>query len=544
MEDSANAQPARLAPGRAATRPPGHALSAVDDVLRVPRPEGSGGSTRQFAQRLLRALLPHLSTPGAQVVLDRNDGNGEVALAAAGHVPGEQDRALRVPLMLSPPWTGDFLIAAGEPAAARTLCRLAAQRLGAVLEIDRLREADLRRREWLTYLIEVGDLLSHSIDTALTEALIPRLVVPRLGEWCALLTTDGSFGIAAVAHVDEAAATNMLSAHHDLGRRLLSTQMQDAVATAASVLLPEPPACLVVPLLAHGHRLGALAIGQHGSPDPEAVTIAEEVARRAATALDNAHVHDERRQVARILQEALLPGAMPELPGVDIGARYLPTGQHTEVGGDMYDVIPQPDGGCLAVVCDVAGKGIQAASVTGVVREVLRALIADGKPVGEALAALNTTMHSRSDRHCTLAIAEIAPPGKTHGDLPVTIYLAGHDQPILVRANGDVTATGQWGTALGVVSRVHCPPQRLALHPGDTLVFFTDGVTERRNGREFFGHKRALEAASQLAGHPADVIADGLATLALNFSAEPVRDDITVVAIRNIGNGLPSVGNP
>lgn len=539
VEHSANTS------GRTATRPPGHPRSAVDDVLRVPRPEGSGGTTRQFAQRLLRALLPHLSTPGVQVVLDRNDGHGEAPLAAAGHVPGDQDRALRVPLMLSPPWTGDILIAAAEPEAARTLCRLAAQRLGAVLEIDRLREADLRRREWLTYLIEVGDLLSHSIDTALTEALIPRLVVPRLGEWCALLTTtDGAFGIASVAHVDEAAASNMLSAHHDLGRRLTSAQIQDAVATNATVLLPEPPACLVVPLLAHGHQLGALAIGQTGSPDPEAVTIAEEVARRAATALDNAHVHDERRQVARILQEALLPGAMPELPGVDIGARYLPTGQHTEVGGDMYDVIARPDGGCLAVVCDVAGKGIQAASVTGVVREVLRALIADGKPVGEALAALNTTMHSRSDRHCTLAVAEIAPPGKVRGDLPVTIYLAGHDQPILVRANGDVSATGQWGTALGVVPRVHCPPQRLSLHPGDTLVFFTDGVTERRNGREFFGHKRALDAAAQLAGHPADVIADGLANLALNFSPEPVRDDITVVAIRNTGNGLPSVGNP
>ena len=68
------------------------------------------------------------------------------------------------------------------------------------------------------------------------------------------------------------------------------------------------------------------------------------------------------------------------------------------------------------------------------------------------------------------------------GILAVTIYLAGHDQPILVRANGAVAPAGKWGTALGVVARVHCPPQRLTLHPGDALVFFTDGVTEHRNG--------------------------------------------------------------
>jgi serine phosphatase RsbU (regulator of sigma subunit) len=513
------------------------ALSAVEQLLAVPRPEGSGGTSRHFAQQLLRLLLPHLTTSGVTVEVDRADGRGTVTLAAAGRPPGESGIAQRVPLALSPPWTGHIMMAAGESHLARTLCLLAAQRVGTILEHERLRDADLRRREWLTYLIEVGDLLAHSIDTSLTEALIPRLVVPRLGDWCALLTSTpgGLPGVAAVAHVEEAAASNMLSPHHELGQRLRSPELAEAMATATTMLLPEPPACLVVPVLAHGRQLGALAIGHAATPDAEAVTIAEEVARRAATALDNAHVHDERRQIARILQEALLPGDPPELPGVDIGARYLPTGQHAEVGGDMYDVIALPDGGCLAVVCDVAGKGIQAASVTGIVREVLRALIADGKPAAEALAALNTTMHARSDRHCTLALAEIAPPGSDHGDLAVTVYLAGHDQPILVRANGTVSPAGKWGTALGVVARVHCPPQRLTLRPGDALVFFTDGVTERRNGKEFFGHQRVLQAAAQLAGSPADVIADGLATMALGFSTEPVRDDITVVAIRNDG---------
>lgn len=510
-------------------------------MLAVPRPEGSGVTSRHFAHLLLRLLMPHLATgrtaPGITVELDRADGRGLVTLAAAGRPPGEPSAAERVPLLLSLPWTGDIVVPAGAAAHARTLCRLAAQRLGTVLELERLRDADLRRREWLTYLIEVGDLLAHSIDTSLTEALIPRLIVPRLGDWCALLTTadSGQPGVSAVAHLEESAASNMLSPHHELGRRLRSAELTDAMATGSTVLLPEPPACLVVPLLAHGHQLGALAIGHAGTPDAETVTIAEEVARRAATALDNAHVHDERRQIARILQEALLPEAFPELPGVDVGARYLPTGQHAEVGGDMYDVIALPGGGCLAVVCDVAGKGIQAASVTGIVREVLRALIADGKPVAEALAALNTTMHSRSDRHCTLALAEVAPPSKPRGDLAVTVYLAGHDQPILVRANGAVAPAGKWGTALGVVARVHCPPQRLTLHPGDALVFFTDGVTERRSGKDFFGHQRVLEAVAQLAGSPADVIADGLATMALNFSGESVRDDITVVAVRNDG---------
>jgi serine phosphatase RsbU (regulator of sigma subunit) len=202
------------------------------------------------------------------------------------------------------------------------------------------------------------------------------------------------------------------------------------------------------------------------------------------------------------------------------------------VGGDLFDVIALADGRTVCVIGDVAGKGAQAATVTSLVREVLRILVRDGKSVGEALAVLNSTLRERSDRHCTVAACELA-PATSSGAVAVTVLLAGHDRPLVVRADGEVAVVGEWGTALGVLDRVSIPPREVVLHPGDSLVLYTDGATERRSGDEFFGHERLHRTASQLAGHPADVMAAGITGMVMDASPEPPRDDIAIVVVRN-----------
>jgi serine phosphatase RsbU (regulator of sigma subunit) len=504
--------------------------AALADILALPGPHATGRSVPNFASDVLAVVARHTGQ-SVRAVVDRDDGRGTVPLASAGANAGRATASLRVPLDLAAPWTGHLLLGT-DSAPANLIGALAAQRISAALEYERLRGADRRRQAWLSYLIEVGDLLAHSRDTMLTEALIPRLIVPRLAPWCVLYTVDDrNVRLAAAAHIDESMVVNMTSDQHFFGVRLQADDIRTAALTATGPTVFEGPPALLIPLRPHGQAMGALLLGRDGTADPETVTIVEEVARRAGAALDNAHVHAERQHIARTLQEALLPAEPSQVEGVGIGAAYLPAGWQTQVGGDMYDVIPLPDGGCLAVLLDVAGKGVEAAAVTGIVRVVMRVLIADGKPVGQTLQQLNDLILSQSQRYCTMAVAEVHPVRT--GDLSVTVYLAGHEQPLVVRQDGAVASAGNWGTALGVRSHVHCVPETVLLHPGDSLVMFTDGITERRAGKEFYGPERVSRSAAQLAAHAADVIADGLVTAVLDFSDDPPQDDITVVALRN-----------
>ena len=161
--------------------------------------------------------------------------------------------------------------------------------------------------------------------------------------------------------------------------------------------LPPPLNGFAVPLLANGERIGALVIGRDHRPPQEDTILAEEIARRASAAITNARLHEERRRIAHTLQQSLLPSTLPRIPRVDVGACYLPSGIGTEVGGDLYDVMAMPDGRWLAYVGDVSGKGIQAAAMTGFVRDMIRILVTDGKPVESIFAILNTALFERAE---------------------------------------------------------------------------------------------------------------------------------------------------
>jgi serine phosphatase RsbU (regulator of sigma subunit) len=115
----------------------------------------------------------------------------------------------------------------------------------------------------------------------------------------------------------------------------------------------------------------------------------------------------------------------------------------------------------------------------------------------------------------------------------VSLYLAGHDKPVLLRADGHAAQVGECGTALGLLDRISSPRAKLSLGSGDTLIFYTDGVTERRRGTELYGVDRLRREVEGLAGFPAEVVAARLRAATLNFSQETPRDDIAIFAIRN-----------
>src|SRR3954447_495413 len=176
-------------------------------------------------------------------------------------------------------------------------------------------------------------------------ALIPQLVVPRLGQWCAVHTTDtwGRLQLAAATHADESALAQLHETLAETAPDSILSRLEEASRLGTQVMFGPPSEGFAVPLVARGARLGTLAIGKHAKNrhDADEVAVLEDVARRAALAIDNARIHDERHRVARTLQQSLLPPKLPSVDGIGFAAEYVPTG--AEVGGDFYDVVPLPD---------------------------------------------------------------------------------------------------------------------------------------------------------------------------------------------------------
>ncbi|GGM20675.1 MULTISPECIES: SpoIIE family protein phosphatase [Micromonospora] len=490
----------------------------------------------EFAASLLTRLGEMIGAAGGVIRLDRGDGQGPQVLARYGRHPRPGHELLRVPLAVHRPYSGELELDAAPSGYAWPLAGLTAERLSLHLENDRLRRADVRRQAWLTFLAEASELLAQSLDVELTMALVPQLVVPRLGQWCAVHTTDewGRLRLAAASHADESVLPQLHQVLRETGPDSIQARLREASRHGSQVPLGPPTEGFAVPLIARGQRLGTLAVGRHQRHrhDPDEVAVLEDVARRAALAIENARIHAERRRVAQTLQQSLLPPVLPVVDGIGFAAEYVPTGDDADVGGDFYDVLPLPDGRWLVVIGDVSGKGVQAAAVTGLVRDVIRVLVGDGKPLPEALSRLNETLVDRGGgRYCTLALAAV---GAGEGDqLDVSLHLAGHDRPVLLHGSGGATFVGTSGTALGLLDSITSPTAEITLDPGDSLIFYTDGVTERRRGRELYGTARLRDAAAPLRGYSADVVAARLRAAAINFSPEPPRDDIAILVLRN-----------
>ena len=510
-------------------------VGALTALLEIDPERATEEALSEFALELLSRLARLTGAAGGVVRLDRGDGNGRQLLARYGRAPRDDAATIRVPLTVQRPYAGELELDASPTGYGRPLAAIVAERLSLHLENDRLRRTDLRRQTWLTFLAEASELLAQSLDVNLTMALIPQLVVPRLGQWCAVHTTDawGRLQLSAATHADEAAVPQLHATLAETGPDAILARLEEASRLGTQVMFGAPADGFAVPLVARGQRLGTLAVGRHHRHrhDGDEVAVLEDVARRAALAIDNARIHDERRKVARTLQASLLPPALPHVDGVGFAAEYVPTG--SEVGGDFYDVVPSSSGdGWIVVVGDVSGKGVQAATVTGLVRDVIRILVDDGKPMTEILCRVNRTLVQRGGgRYCTLAMASVL--RNPDGTLGVCLHLAGHDRAVLVRADGKTAFVGEGGTALGLLETISSPDVAVTLRPGDSLIFYTDGVTERRRGRELFGTARLRDAAEPLAGYPADVMAARLRSTTINFSVEEPRDDIAILVLRN-----------
>jgi sigma-B regulation protein RsbU (phosphoserine phosphatase) len=497
-------------------------------LLHVPTRTATVLPLPAMVSELVRRLCDVLGADGASVLADLGDGEEELAVHGR---PGPA--VLTVALPLTAPHKGQLRVrAASRTPAVVEVVELAAQRIALAIESDRARAADHDRWMWLSFLAEASELLGNSLDVQLTAAILPQIIVPRLGRWCAvhLLDPAGVPRLSALTHVEETMLpqlrSNLLARANGALRGLLA---DGGDATG----LPAPLDGIAVPLRLGRTPLGTLSVGRRANRPhgPEEVLMISELARRAAQAIDNATRNTTHVATSQALQQALLPRALPTTPGVRFAAAYLPVSVGADVGGDFYDVLTIGDGRWLAAIGDVCGKGPRAAARTGLVRDVLRLLVRQGEPLTRAVELLHGTMLEADDpeQFATVALALL-----TQGvdGLGVELVLAGHDQPALVRADGQVSLIGSYGSAVGLLQRFEVHPTEHLLAPGDTLVFYTDGVTERRRGREQFGQERITDTLATAAGRSPEELIAVLQRTVNDFSPEPHQDDIAIMAVQ------------
>ncbi|MDP1818768.1 MAG: SpoIIE family protein phosphatase [Acidimicrobiales bacterium] len=234
------------------------------------------------------------------------------------------------------------------------------------------------------------------------------------------------------------------------------------------------------------------------------------------------------RLVAQTLQKTFIPPAPPKIPGLDIGAAFRPAGGGDEIGGDFYDIFELSEGDWIVAIGDVCGKGVEAAVITALARHTIRAAAVRERRLTTVLEVLNESLlvHG-AERHLTVALVRLIRAGP-RWDL--SICLAGHPHGLIRRSDGTVTRAGHPGSLLGLFPDTLLDEVGLDLDPGDALVLYTDGVTEGRSGRAFYGEERLvslLAGGAPTAPHLADAVVEDV----VRYQEEDTADDVAIVVI-------------
>ncbi|MGY5010927.1 SpoIIE family protein phosphatase [Streptomyces sp. 900105755] len=293
---------------------------------------------------------------------------------------------------------------------------------------------------------------------------------------------------------------------------------------------------ITAPVSAQGVLMGVIVFWRTRDSPPfekDDLSDAEELAAKAATAIDNARRYTRERETALALQRSLLPHGLPDCPSVDFAYRYLPTGTRAGVGGDWLDVIPLSGTRVALVVGDVVGHGIQASATMGRLRTAVRTLADVDLPPDELLTHLDDLVLHLDDgageqagevgSTCLYAVYD---PVSRH----CSLASAGHPLPFVITPQGSVEqAPGQAGPPLGL-GGLPFETTDLDLVEGSVLALFSNGLVHSRSldmGHGLDRLRRALTTAGD--GEPLEAACDRV--VAALRTGEPA-DDVTLLLAR------------
>ena len=297
-----------------------------------------------------------------------------------------------------------------------------------------------------------------------------------------------------------------------------------------------PGQCVAVPVTGRHEVLGLLVVGPaEGALDPEDLALLTESARRVGLALDNARLYAREHMLAEALQRSMLP-EQSSVPHLDVWSYYAPNLDHAQVGGDWYDVM-QPDAESVGIVIgDVVGHDIEAAAAMGQLRSVVRAYAFEQEEPGTVLMRVDQLVHGmRIPRSASLVYARLTQLGDDHWEMAWS--RAGHLPPLVVSRGEVRTLSENGGTLVGFGDRPRAT-NITEIGPGDVVVFYTDGLIERRSRPMLDG----LRALQKVCGSLAPTDAAGVGEQLLTALGDAPEDDMAIVVVRVPTEQAPEAG--
>lgn len=415
--------------------------------------------------------------------------------------------------------------------------------------LEESREQARHAHERLALLYEASIAIGTTLDAKQTAQELVRVLVPRFadfvtvdlalpvllvdepladqGAWARRVALGGvrddppldpvgsqiALATASATFVPDLRTSSVWQAHHGhQARRLLDYGMHSLI---------------TAPLYSRRTLLGAVGLWRAENPSPFAedeLSDAEEIAAKAAVAIDNALRYAREHDTALTLQRSMLPRSFNPPGGIEIAHRYLPASDASEVGGDWYDVAAMtPDRAALAIG-DVMGHGIPAAAVMGQMRSTLRALVRLDLPPDQLLHHLDQTMQDLDGPILATCLYGVCDAAANR----CWLARAGHPPPALITPEGTARLVDlPSGAPLGI-GGISYTTTEIPLAPGTVLVLYTDGLVE---AREHDLDERLEELTHLLAGtHPSlDELAD---TLIDRLAPTPAQDDIALLIAR------------
>jgi PAS domain S-box-containing protein len=471
-------------------------------------------------------------------------------------------------LSISPVFDGDGALVSfvGVQTDVTERVRVAGEREAAfAAEQAARREAEQARaiaeqaQSRLALMAEATSSLMATLDMDELLGSLAALCVPLLADWVyiVLIDPDGEVGRSASLHRDGRTAeldellalqTASLPAGSPARRSLTTSRpvlVDDLTEERLAELLVSPAAVdlfrglggtslLTVPLVARSRSLGAMGLVMSSGSrafTPEDVDLAEDLARRAAMALDNVRLYQQEHTVADTLQRSLLPD-LPQIPGIEAAAHYVSASIAADVGGDFYDLLALPDGSIGMVIGDVVGHDVAAAAAMGHLRGLIRACVwdADDPDPGVVLGRVDRLVQGlQVASTATMVYVRATPPVDEGRPWRLQVANAGHPPLLLRRPDGTVDCLdGVAGLLVGVDDSIHRQTLVVDIPAGSTVVAYTDGLIERPGGDLDQGISQ-LEA--RLAAAPVDAGPQQLCDVAVSCPLDR-RDDVALIAVR------------
>ena len=419
-------------------------------------------------------------------------------------------------------------------------------------------QAELLSRRMML-MAEVSSLLAGTLDVAQSLDRLARLIVPLLADWVVINLTDerGELGPRSfVRHRD--GREDLLDRYRELVPAGVGagSPLHALLAGGPAMLMAQflaPPAAELtvaeqqireislelgasslafVPLTARRRVVGTMML-VHGTSgrqfDDDDLALAADLGRRAGLAVDNAQLYTREHATAVTLQRSLLP-SLPDLPGLALAALYLPAGHDSQVGGDWWDAFALPDGATGLAIGDVMGHDLAAAAAMGQLRSVLRTCAWAGDDPAAVLDRMDQLVQSfEMAQLATCFYARLEPASRPGAPRRLIWSNAGHLPPILLDPTRPASLLAESGDVpIGAAAAQSRRNGEVLIVPGATLLLYTDGLIETRDGDLDSDLQRLLR---DVAAHPP---AAGPKELINRLVADvtELTDDVALLAIQ------------